>query len=82
MNNIDRAAAARRLAENEDFRTIVSLIEADIFEAFRNVNIGDTEALEKTHQLSHGFKLLNQRIAKYVEVAKFEAEIASNSEDL
>ncbi|MEB2843802.1 hypothetical protein [Endobacterium cereale] len=82
MKNIDRAAAARRLTENEDFRTIVCLIEADIFEAFRNVDIGDTEALERTHQLSHGFKLLNQRIAKYIEIAKFEAEIASNSEDL
>jgi hypothetical protein len=78
MKAIDKANAANRLKENEDFKLIVSAIEADIFDAFKNVTIGDAEALKTVHELSHGFKLLNLRIAKYVELAVFEA---SKNED-
>jgi len=73
MKTIDRANAARRLQDNEDFKEIVACIEADIFESFRNISIGDNEALAKAHQLSHGLKLMIQRINKYQEIAVLEA---------
>lgn len=73
MKTIDRANAARRLKENTDFVEIIACIEADIFESFRNVQLNDQDGLAKIHQLSHGFKLLNQRINKYIEIAVLEA---------
>ncbi|MCM2433211.1 hypothetical protein [Agrobacterium rosae] len=73
MNNIEKANAALRLKENEDFRALMRCIEAEIFEAFTNTKLGQGEELESVHQLSHGFKLINQRLDKYIDVAKFEA---------
>ncbi|WP_455918658.1 hypothetical protein [Ensifer canadensis] len=77
MNDIttrDRANAAKRLAENEDFRLIMKSIEADIFTTFRAVNIGETDKLSNVHALSHGFDLVSTRIAKYIEQERFEAQ--------
>ncbi len=73
MNSIEKANAAIRLKENEDFRNLMSCIEAEIFEAFMNAKLGDDERLNGVHQLSHGFRLINQRLDKYIDVAKFEA---------
>ncbi|TWF46315.1 hypothetical protein [Neorhizobium alkalisoli] len=72
MNSLDKANAARRLQENEDFKMMMEAIEADIFEAFRNTKLGATEELNNTHALSHGFKLIQQRLEKYKELAIFE----------
>ncbi|WP_276118293.1 hypothetical protein [Pararhizobium qamdonense] len=78
MKAIDKANAAIRLKDNEDYKLILSAVEADIFEAFKNVTIGDAEALKTVHELAHGFKLLKLRVDKYVELAVFEA---SKNED-
>jgi hypothetical protein len=51
----------------------MALVEADIFAAFQGTKIGDSEALANVHQLSHGFKLLNQRIDKYISEGAYEA---------
>lgn len=80
MNNIDRANAVLRLMENEDFRVIMKCIEADIFAAFKNVELGAEEELKNAHYLSHGFKLINQRLDKYVDIAKYEANSQKNEE--
>lgn len=76
----EKANAAKRLKDNEDFRLIMKNVEADIFSAFRSVGINDTEKLADVHALSHGFKLLNDRIAKYIELAIFEARKEEISE--
>ncbi|KQY14423.1 hypothetical protein [Rhizobium sp. Root482] len=73
MKPIDKANAAIRLKENEDFKLIMKCVEADIFDAFKNVKLGDSEALKTVHDLSHGFKLLGLRVDKYIELAVFEA---------
>lgn len=70
---VSRANAAKRLQNNADFLEITAAIEADIFASFRKVNINDAETLATVHALSHGFKLLNDRIAKYIEAANYEA---------
>lgn len=70
---VSRAYAAKRLQGNADFQEITAAIEADIFASFRSVNINDSEKLATVHALSHGFKLLNDRIAKYIEAANYEA---------
>lgn len=80
MNNIERANAAVRLKENQDFRDLMKCIEAEIFEAFMNTKLGQAEELNGVHQLSHGFRLINQRLDKYVEVAKFEANSQKDEE--
>lgn len=80
MNNIEKANAALRLKENEDFRWLMRCIEAEIFEAFMNTKLGQAEELNGVHQLSHGFRLINQRLDKYVEVAKFEANSQKDEE--
>jgi hypothetical protein len=76
MSNItvlDKANAAKRLLEHDDFRLIMSAIETDIFDGFRKVAIGDAEKLQNIHALSHGFNLVNDRCTKYIEAAVFEA---------
>jgi hypothetical protein len=73
MNAIDKANAARRLKDNPDFKDMMSSIEAEIFEAFRNTKLGSTDELQNVHALSHGFKLINQRLDKYIELANFQA---------
>lgn len=73
VNVFDKANAAKRLKENPDFQEIVRWIEADIFEAFKSVEIGNMEKLATVHNLSHGFKTLNSRIDKYIETAAFES---------
>lgn len=78
MNAIDIANAAIRLKDNDDFKDIMRLIEADIFEAFKNTKIGEVDELQNVHQLSHGFKLINQRIDKYIEIASFEQRKEEN----
>ncbi|MBD8663127.1 hypothetical protein IFT59_07655 [Rhizobium sp. CFBP 8752] len=70
---VSRANAAKRLKGNADFLEITAAIEADIFASFRSVSINDSERLATVHALSHGFKLLNDRIAKYIEAANYEA---------
>lgn len=70
---VSRANAAKRLQNNADFLEITAAIEADIFTSFRKVNINDAETLATVHALSHGFKLLNDRIAKYIIAHEFEA---------
>ncbi|WP_296076662.1 hypothetical protein [uncultured Agrobacterium sp.] len=80
MNNIERANAAVRLKENQDFLDLMKCIEAEIFEAFMNTKLGQAEELNGVHQLSHGFRLINQRLDKYVEVAKFEANSQKDEE--
>lgn len=80
MNNIEKANASLRLKENEDFRSLMRCIEDDIFAAFQNVELGAEEQLQNVHQLSHGFRLINQRLDKYVEVAKFEANSQKDEE--
>lgn len=79
MNAIDKANAARRLKDNPDFKFMMESIEADIFEAFKNTKLGATEELHNTHALSHGFKLINQRLDKYIEFAIFENSKNENS---
>ncbi|RVK19427.1 hypothetical protein CN165_12730 [Sinorhizobium medicae] len=78
---LDKAQAAKRLQENPDFRLIMDCIESDIFTTFKNVNIGETEKLENVHALSHGYKLVNNQIAKYIELALFEARKNELSDD-
>ncbi|ASY63604.1 hypothetical protein SJ05684_c21630 [Sinorhizobium sojae CCBAU 05684] len=73
VTTIEKAKAAKRLQENEDFKLIMRSIEDDIFATFKAVNIGEAEKLSNVHALSHGFKLVNDRIAKYIELAIFEA---------
>ncbi len=72
MNNIEKASAAIRLKENEDFRDLMRCIETEIFEAFTNTKLGDADELQNVHQLSHGFRLINSRLDKYIEIANFE----------
>jgi UTP-glucose-1-phosphate uridylyltransferase len=76
---MDKANAARRLQENPDFKIMMEAIEADIFEAFRNTKLGNADELQNTHALSHGFKLINQRLDKYQELAIFEISKTENS---
>ncbi|WP_313199926.1 hypothetical protein [Rhizobium sp.] len=78
---IDRSNAAKRLLSNPDFRLIADSIEADILASFRAVKIGDSETLTNVHSLSHGFKLLNDRIAKYIETANYAAKLEEISEE-
>jgi|GEM_PF-2207823 len=78
---IDKAKVAKRLQENEDFKLIMDSIESDIFATFKAVDIGDSERLANVHALSHGFKLVNDRIAKYVEAGIFEARRDELSEE-
>lgn len=73
MNTIDKANAAKRLRDNDDFKAIMALVEADIFAAFQATKIGDVVELENVQKLSHGFKLLKQRIDKYISEGAFEA---------
>ncbi|MCZ4089077.1 hypothetical protein [Sinorhizobium psoraleae] len=73
INTLEKAQAAKRLQDNDDFRLIMECIEDDIFASFRAVSIGDSEKLSNVHALSHGFKLVNDRISKYIELAIFEA---------
>lgn len=73
MNIYDKANAAMRLQENEDFKAVIGWIEADIFAAFKSTKIGNSEELSNVHALSHGFKLVTDRIAKYIEQGKFES---------
>ncbi|KAA3511606.1 hypothetical protein [Agrobacterium rosae] len=80
MNNIEKANAAIRLKENEDFRDLMRCIETEIFEAFMNTKLGQVEELDSVHQLSHGFRLINQRLDKYIEIAKFENSSQKNEE--
>lgn len=80
MNNIEKANAALRLKENEDFRDLMKCVEADIFAAFKSVELGAEEELKNAHYLSHGFKLFIQRLDKYVEVAKYEAQSQKDEE--
>ena len=79
MKTIDKAAAARRLKENEDFKAIMECVNEDIFASFQITKLGDTEALQTVHSLSHGYKLLNSRIDKYIELGNFEARKDENS---
>jgi hypothetical protein len=81
VTTIDKAKAAKRLQENEDFKLIMGSIEDDIFATFKAVSIGDSEKLSNVHALSHGFKLVNDRIAKYIELAIFEARKEEISEE-
>jgi hypothetical protein len=78
MDIHDKARAAQRLKENADYQLIMAEIEADIFASFRNTAIGSTDELNQVHMLSHGFKLIANRIDKYVQIAQFEA--AKNEE--
>ncbi len=80
MNNIEKANAALRLKENEDFRDLMKCIEAEIFTAFKNVELGAEEELRNAHYLSHGFKLFIQRFDKYIEFAKYEAQSQKDEE--
>jgi hypothetical protein len=70
---VSRANAAKRLQGNADFLEITAAIEADIFASFRKVNINDSENLATVHALSHGLKLLNDRLSKYIDAANYEA---------
>ena len=84
MTNIttsDKANAAIRLQNNEDFRLIMECVERDIFSSFKTISIGENEKLQNIHSLSHGFKLLNDRINKYIELEKYEASKEDNSEE-
>lgn len=78
---IDRSNAAKRLLSNPDFQLIAAAIEADILANFRAVKIGDTETLSNVHSLSHGFKLLNDRLSKYIEQASYEAKLEEISDE-
>ncbi|MFD1326756.1 hypothetical protein [Mycoplana ramosa] len=73
MRTQDLAQAAKNLKENDDFKLIMESIEGDIFRAFKNTKIGANEELQNVHALAHGFKLLNNSIDKYIELAIFEA---------
>ncbi|MCK3776210.1 hypothetical protein MZK49_05635 [Ensifer sesbaniae] len=77
----DKANAAKRLQENDDFRLIMECIEDDVFSAFQSVKIGDAETLANVHMMSHGVKCVNDRISKYIELAIFEARKEEISED-
>lgn len=79
MNPIDKAAAAKRLKENEDFRSIMECVNEDIFASFQGTKLGDAEALQNVHALSHGYKLLLNRVDKYIELGIFEAHKNENS---
>lgn len=81
MNAIEKAATAKRLSENRDFQDVMAWVHADIFATFQQTSIGESEKLADVHALSHGFKLLERRIAKYIELAKFEAEIEAANEE-
>ncbi len=78
---LDRSNAAKRLLSNPDFQLISAAIEADILTTFRAVKIGDAEALSNVHSLSHGFKLLNDRLSKYIEQASYEAKLEEISDE-
>lgn len=69
----DRANAANRLLNDPDFQFIMSEIEADIFSTFRAVNLGDEDTMNAVHQLSHGLKLVGNKLDKYIQTALFEA---------
>ncbi|AYD01734.1 hypothetical protein [Neorhizobium sp. NCHU2750] len=78
---LDRSNAAKRLLNNPDFQLIAAAIEADILANFRAVKIGDTETLANVHALSHGFKLLNDRMSKYIESASVAAKMEEISDE-
>ncbi|AYD00922.1 hypothetical protein [Neorhizobium sp. NCHU2750] len=78
---LDRSNAAKRLLNNPDFQLIAAAIEADILANFRAVKIGDTDTLNTVHALSHGFKLLNDRLSKYIETANYAAKMEEISDE-
>lgn len=71
---IDKANAAKRLMNDPDYQLIIAAIEEDVFANFKAVPIGETDKLMNIHSLSHGLKLVTDRIAKYIELARFEAQ--------
>lgn len=81
ITTIDKANAALRLQHNDDFRLIMECVEQDIFSSFKTISIGESEKLQNVHALSHGFKLLNDRINKYIELANYEASKEDNSDE-
>lgn len=68
----ERARAARNILENPDFTYLMAEIEKDIFDAFKQVKMGDTETLNNIHTVAHGHQLLKNKIAKYLETYRFE----------
>lgn len=83
MNVFDKAQAAERLQESEDFKAVIASVEADIFQSFKNVKVGDDEALKQVHTLSLGFNLFRNQLAKYVQLASYELskQEAANEEN-
>lgn len=78
---IDRANAAKRLQSNPDYIEIMAAIEADIFASFRSVKIGDSETLNDIHSMSHGLKLVTDRLSKYIEIANYAAKLEEISDE-
>ncbi|MDX0370615.1 hypothetical protein GOC23_23880 [Sinorhizobium meliloti] len=79
---LDKAYAAERLMNNADYQNVCRWIEEDVFALFNRVPLGDDATLKEVQQLSHGFKLFKERITKYVEKGRYEAQIeASNDEE-
>ena len=78
---IDRANAAKRLQNNPDYIDIMKAIESDIFASFRSVKIGDSETLNDVHSMSHGLKLVTDRLSKYIQLANYEAELEEISDE-
>lgn len=81
MNIYDKANAAKRLEESDDYKLMMEAIEADIFRSFQNVKVGDDETLKQVHTLSLGFNLVRHQLAKYISTAEFEAGKLEASND-
>ncbi|AWI60353.1 hypothetical protein [Sinorhizobium fredii] len=79
---LDKAYTAERLMNSADYKDVCRWVEEDIFALFNKVPLGHDETLKEVQQLSHGFKLFKERIAKYIEIARYEAQLeASNDEE-
>lgn len=81
MNIYDKANASQRLQESEDYKLLMACIEADIFNSFQTVKVGDEETLKNVHTLSLGFNLFKNQLAKYVQLANYEAAKSEASND-
>jgi hypothetical protein len=78
MKVIDRANAAKRLKDSDDFKAIMNCLEEDVFRQFRSTKVGDAETIANIHAISHGLSQINKSPEKYIEVAIFEASKAEN----
>jgi hypothetical protein len=78
MKVIDRANAAKRLKESDDFKAIMNCLEEDVFRQFRTAKVGDAETIANIHAISHGLTQITKSIEKFIEIAIFEASKAEN----